>query len=212
MFLASRSPQRKSLLESLGIVFEIVLPEYDEVDPPHASPSELVERHSLGKARSVLPSLTPLPVDRPVLGVDTMVVIDGEPLGKAADKDEALEFLTRLSANTHEVYSGLTMIWADGRRDSSLGSFMHERTGHSVTEVRFSAVPNEELERYVSTGEWQGRAGAYAIQERASAFIEEVRGDYTNVVGLPVPLLVSMLRDIRLWPPFAWKPDSTGQG
>lgn len=204
MFLASKSPQRKNLLESLGIDFEIVLPEYDEIDPPGSSAAELVKRHSLGKARSVLPTLMPLPVNRPVLGVDTMVIIDGQPAGKAADEDEALAYLRRLSGNIHQVYSGLALIWADGKRDSDLGSILHERVEHAVTEVRFAAIPEDELQLYVATGEWSGRAGAYAIQERASAFVEEIRGDYTNVVGLPVPLLVSMLRKAGLWPPLEW--------
>lgn len=227
MFLASKSPQRKALLTSLGVDFDIVLPDYHEVDPPGASPGQLVERHSRGKALSVLPSLVPLNPERPVLGVDTLVVIEDEAIGKAAGKEEARGFLERLSGGTHQVVSGVTLIWAAASEEDTEqasgaaegGSFscrhlteddkvsqtgLWQCTGHAVTTVKFSAVPGAELEAYLSTGEWRGRAGAYAIQERASSFVEEIEGDYTNVVGLPVSLLVAMLRAAGLWPPRGW--------
>ncbi|GBE57707.1 septum formation protein Maf [bacterium BMS3Abin01] len=191
MYLASKSPQRKALLQALGLDFQVVIPEYSEIDPPGAAPAELVERHSCGKARSVLLRVQPLEPASPVLGVDTMVFAGGRSLGKAGSEQEALEYLRLLSGNTHQVYSGITLIWASGLQSCTL---------HAVTDVRFAAVSEDELRAYVATGEWRGRAGAYAIQGRASAFVEEIRGDYTNVVGLPVPLLVGMLRKNRLWP------------
>ena len=196
--MASKSPQRKALLESLGIDFEVVTPEYEEEDRPDELPAELVERHSRGKAWSVLPWLRPLPAGTPILGVDTMVVMGGRAVGKAAGETEALAFLKLLSGRTHLVYSGITLVWSGSDGEA------REQTEHAVTEVRFAPIPESEMELYIASGEWRGRAGGYAIQERAAAFVEEIRGDYTNVVGLPVPLLVRLLREKGFWPPPAW--------
>lgn len=200
MYLASRSPQRKALLESIGVGFEIIPPEYHEEDKPHELPAERVERHSRGKAFSVLHKLVEQPADRPVLGVDTMVVFGGKAVGKPRDEVEALEFLLRMSGRTHLVFSGITLVWP------GLGPGSREvQIAHAVTEVRFAHLPEFELEAYIETGEWRERAGAYAIQGRASAFVEEVHGDYTNVVGLPVPLLAELLREKGQWPPREWR-------
>lgn len=221
MYLASRSPQRKAILKALGLDFEVAAPSYAEAPRHGLTPSDLVESHSRGKAYSVISSLPPPGPGRPVLGVDTMVVIDGEAVGKAAGEDEALAFIRRLSGRTHEVYSGITLLrfgtgpWAGDEPVSGYavrrvtdagGATILEATGHAVTTVRFATILLEEMELYVSTGEWRQRAGAYAIQGKAAAFVEEIRGDYTNIVGLPVPLLVRMLRDGGLWPPGGWAP------
>lgn len=208
MFLASKSPQRKALLEALGIGFEIMLPDYVEDDQPGEPPAVQVERHSRGKALSVINSLPAGAAQVAVLGVDTMVAVDGRALGKPADEEGALAYISLLSGRTHEVFSGLTLLvpaspaGGEGRRHS--GSEYVELTGHAVTGVRFAKIPPLEIEQYISLGEWRGRAGAYAIQGRASAFVEEVNGDYTNVVGLPVPLLVSFMRKAGIWPPAGW--------
>ncbi|MHB1390631.1 MAG: Maf family protein [Thermoleophilia bacterium] len=200
MYLASKSPQRKALLESMGIDFQVILPEYEEEDPPHDMPSRIVERHSRGKAFSGLSQLRDMDPRRPVLGVDTMVVFGGKAIGKAADEEEALSYLRAMSGGIHLVYSGVTLVWAgSGPGDRE------EQTAHAVTEVRFARISDRELEAYVATGEWRQRAGAYAIQGRAAAFAEEIRGDYTNVVGLPVPLLAEMLREQGQWPPAGWR-------
>ncbi len=190
MYLASKSPQRKALLEALGIDFEIVTPDYDEENLTGHLPAELVEHHSRGKAFSILPKVEPLPSDRPILGVDTMVVIHGQLVGKAHDEEQALRFLSQMSGKTHLVYSGLTLLWAGAGPGERV-----EETASAVTEVRFCRIPPTEMELYIDSGEWRDRAGGYAIQGRASAFVEEVRGDYTNVVGLPVGLLAAMLRE-----------------
>lgn len=200
MYLASKSPQRKALLESLGIDFEVVPPDYVEESTDDHLPAEQVERHSRGKAYSILSSVEPMPSGRPILGVDTMVVIHGQTVGKAEDEAEALSFLRQMSGRTHLVYSGLTLLWSGGGPGERV-----EATSHSVTEVRFSHLTEQEMESYLATGEWRERAGAYAIQGRASAFVEEIRGDYTNVVGLPVPLMAAMLRERGQWPPESWR-------
>lgn len=222
MYLASRSPQRQAILEALGIDFKVVPPHYEEKDSPGLTPAELVERHSHGKALSVIPALESLDPGRPVLGVDTLVAAGGEVMGKAATEDEAAAFLERLSGQTHEVLSGVTLVAAGVQGVAPAGSAQgappdlrkhgeaelpgaNVQTAHAVTEVRFSRLSEPEMEAYIVTGEWRERAGAYAIQGRAAAFVESVRGDYTNVVGLPVSLLVQMLKNSGFWPPATWR-------
>ena len=207
MYLASRSPQRQAILEALGIDFKVIPPSYEEQDPPGLTPAELVERHSRGKAHSVIPAIEPLDPERPVLGVDTLVALGGEVMGKAATEEEAAACLRRLSGMTHEVFSGVTLITADAGEGGASGGDMpalSEQTGHAVTAVRFSPLSEAEIEAYIVTGEWRERAGAYAIQGCAAAFVEAVRGDYNNVVGLPVSLLVEMLKNSGLWTPAVW--------
>jgi septum formation protein len=177
LVLASRSPQRRALLTQLGLPFRVAEPSYDEA-PLALAPSEVVEERSRGKARSV----TAAPGDGPVLGVDTEVVLDDEVLGQPPDAEAAAELLHRLAGRTHHVLSGLT-VRHDGR----------ERTGHAATAVTFRALGDDEVAAYVARGEWQGRAGGYAIQEAGAALVARVDGCYPNVVGLPVALLVESL-------------------
>jgi septum formation protein len=170
LILASTSPQRRAILEQLRIPFDVVEPSYEEVDG--TGPLE----RAAGKARSVEPD------ERPVLGVDTEVLLDGELLGKPADETEAEAMLERLSGRTHEVRSGLclrTRAWEE----------LHEAS----TLVTFRDLTPRDLASYVMAGEWQGRAGAYAIQGLGAALVERVEGDYLNVVGLPGSLLVRLL-------------------
>jgi septum formation protein len=178
ILLASTSPQRRAILEQLGIPFEVVAPEYEEHDPPDADPVALVCEHALGKARSVA-----VP-DRLVLGVDTTVVVDGRLYGKAGDEGEARAMLRALAGRTHEVLSGLCLI-ADGE----------ELVEHDVTQVTFRSLREAEIARYLAVGEWRDRAGAYAIQGRGAALVERIEGDYLNVVGLPASLLVRLLAE-----------------
>ena len=117
-----------------------------------------------------------------VLGVDTEVVLDGRVFGKPADAEEAETFLRRLSGRTHEVMSGIVL-----RRGSA------ERGEVAVTKVRFRRLEQRDIDWYVASGEWRERAGGYAIQGRGAALVEEIEGDYSNVVGLPVPALVALM-------------------
>jgi septum formation protein len=167
--LASTSPQRRAILEQLGIAFDVVPPDYEEQghDP--------VE-HAVGKARSFDGG------GRPVLGVDTIVVCEGAVLGKPANASEAERMLERLGGTTHEVVSGLclrTPAW--------------EETGRELTRVTFRPLGPRDLAHYVASGEWEGRAGAYAIQGLGGGLVERIEGDYLNVVGLPGALLVRVL-------------------
>jgi septum formation protein len=168
--LASTSPQRRAILTQLRIPFEVVAPEYDEV--PGTSPLE----RAAGKARSVEGG------DRPVLGVDTEVLFDGELLGKPANETEAEAMLEALAGRTHAVVSGLclrTPAWEE----------LHDET----TLVTFRKLTPRDLAHYVAAGEWEGRAGAYAIQGLGASLVERVEGDFLNVVGLPGSLLVRLL-------------------
>ncbi|HEU5489161.1 MAG TPA: nucleoside triphosphate pyrophosphatase, partial [Gaiellaceae bacterium] len=178
LILASTSPQRRAILEQLRIPFEVVAPDYVEQDPPDADPTELVRRHAEGKARSAHVE------GQVTLGVDTTVHLDGRVYGKAADADDAVRMLHELAGRTHTVVSGLCLL---GAGDDVLA---HERT-----DVMFRNVPEETLAAYVASGEWEGRAGAYAIQGLGGRLIERVDGDYLNVVGLPGALLVSILEE-----------------
>ena len=176
LVLASRSPQRRAILTQLGLDFRIVEPSYDEGSLP-VPPHELAERHSRGKALSVEPR-----EGETVLGVDTVVVVDDLVLGKPADAEEAARMLALLVGRSHEVISGLTL------RDERGAS-----TSHARTSVRFRPLDGAAIDRYVERGEWRGRAGAYAIQESGAALVTGIEGDFFNVVGLPVALLVEML-------------------
>ena len=179
LLLASTSPQRRAILTQLQIPFEVAAPDYEEHDSPNVAPVELARAHALGKTRSCLA----LAAGRPLVGVDTAVVLPGGELyGKPADKTEARLMLARLAGRTHEVVSGLCLI-GDG----------WEELEHEVTRVSFRRLSEQEIARYVSGGEWHGRAGAYAIQGLGAALVERIEGDYLNVVGLPVALLVRLL-------------------
>ena len=179
LLLASRSPQRRAILEQLAIPFEAIVPRYDE-DTMGADPIAEVERHAQGKARSV----AGMADDRPVLGVDTEVVLDGRVYGKPANSAEAEAMLEALAGKTHEVISGLCVLTPGW-----------EELDHAVTRVSFRRLTPRELGLHVASEEWRERAGGYAIQGLGAALVERIEGDYLNVVGLPAALLVSVLAD-----------------
>ena len=168
--LASTSPQRRAILDQLRIPFEVVPPDFHE-----AAGTTPLER-AAGKARSVDGG------DRPVLGVDTEVLCGGELLGKPGNEGEAEAMLETLGGRTHEVVSGLclrTPAWEVLREE--------------VTRVTFRPLTPRDLAHYVASGEWEGRAGAYAIQGLGASLVDRIEGDYLNIVGLPGALLVSLL-------------------
>ena len=180
LLLASTSPQRRAILDQLGIVFDVVAPDYVEHDPPDADAVELVREHARGKARSVAAQAG----RRPVLGVDTAVALGGRVYGKPASAEEAERMLEELAGETHVVVSGLCLLtpaW--------------ELVEHESTRVTFRDVTPRELAHHMTHGEWEGRAGGYAIQGRGAALVEKIEGDYLNVVGLPAALLVRILAE-----------------
>jgi septum formation protein len=173
LILASTSPRRRAILEQLGVPFVVVPPAYEEADDDPVA-------HAVGKARSVEADAH----DQPVLGCDTEVLCDGRVYGKPENETAAEEMLESLSGRTHEVVSGLALVtpaWEEVHRE--------------VTLVTFRALTPRELGHYLASGEWEGRAGAYAIQGLGASLVERIEGDYLNVVGLPAALLVRLLAE-----------------
>jgi septum formation protein len=172
LILASTSPRRREILEQLRIPFDVVVPQYEE------SSGDPVE-HAIGKARSVGAF-----DDRPVLGCDTEVICGERVFGKPENQADAEEMLDSLGGKTHEVVSGLALLtpaWEDVHRE--------------VTRVTFRPLDARDLAHYLASGEWEGRAGAYAIQGLGASLVERIEGDYLNVVGLPGALLVRLLAE-----------------
>ena len=180
LLLASTSPQRRKILEQLGIPFDVVAPDYEEHDAPGADAVELVKEHALGKARSVADQAE----GRPVLGVDTAVVLDGRVYGKPANAEDAAAMLGALGAKTHLVVSGLALLTPGW-----------EVFDHVTTRVAFRPLTPRDVAVYIASQEWEGRAGGYAIQGLGAGLVEAIDGDYLNVVGLPAALLVRLLAE-----------------
>jgi len=176
LILASRSPQRRAILEQLGVEFRVLAPEVEELSD--GDPRTLALENALRKARGV--------EGERVLGVDTEVVLDGRVFGKPRDEGEAEVFLRRLSGRTHEVLSGIALCGPHG----------DERTDVAVTRVRFRLLEQHDIDWYVASGEWRERAGGYAIQGRGAALVAEIEGDYWNVVGLPVAKLIELAPEL----------------
>ena len=177
LLLASISPQRRAILEQLRIPFDDVAPRYEE-DDAHDDPVALVRAHALGKARSVAAQAG----ERPVLGVDTAVVVDGQAFGKPSGPQEAERMLEALSGRTHEVVSGLCLL-----------THAWEEVAHETTVVTFRPLTPRDIAHYVHGEEWRDRAGGYAIQGLGASLVERIEGDYLNVVGLPAALLIRLL-------------------
>ena len=183
VILASGSPQRKEILERLEIDFEVRVSGVEEVI--HGDPAEVVLANALLKARSVAET-APGSV---VIGCDTDVVLEDHIIGKPEDEKRAREYLAQLSGRSHRVLSGLAVIGPE--RDQV-------RTGVAESSVRFRELGKTEIDRYLASGEWQGRAGGYAIQGRGSALVAGVEGDIANVIGLPVGLLLDLAPELDL--------------
>jgi septum formation protein len=177
LVLASRSPQRRAILGQIGVDFEVVLPDVEELS--EGEPAALVVENALRKARAVPGEL--------VLGVDTTVALDGRVYGKPRDAAEAEAFLRALSGRTHDVHSGIALIEGGV-----------ERTAAACTAVRFREIDEPTLAWYLESGEWRERAGAYAIQGRGAALVEGIDGDYLNVVGLPLATLLELKPSLPL--------------
>ena len=175
LILASRSPQRRAILEQLAIAFEVLAVDVEEIAT--GDPVEVARANALAKARA---AALLRPQDT-ILGVDTVVAIDGEIYGKPASETAARETLRRLAGRTHEVISGIALI------DSP-----NPQVAHEVTSVTFRALGDDLIGRYVNTGEWSGRAGGYAIQGQGALLVTRIMGDYLNVVGLPVAKLLDL--------------------
>ncbi len=180
LILASASPRRSDLLRLLGISFDVVPSHVSETLDRPMPPADYVREISSRKARAVAANFR----GELVLGADTVVVLEGDILEKPAGEDEAIRMLSRLSGKTHSVYTGLTLI------DTGSGRSLRDV---AVTDVAMRPLSREEIQFYVQTREPMDKAGAYAVQGRAAAFVHSISGCFYNVVGLPLSLFCSLL-------------------
>ena len=176
LYLASTSTRRADILRAVGWPFEMRAPGVDETRIADEAPTQYVKRLARMKAAAVAAQLN----EGLVLGADTVVVVEGEILGQPRDEQDAQRMLQLLRGKWHEVFTGVALVRA-GKDGCSI-------VDHECTRVRFSQMLNEEIDWYIATGEPMGKAGAYAVQGHASLFIQEIQGDYFNIVGLPVRL------------------------
>jgi septum formation protein len=181
LVLASGSPQRRAILEQLGVEFSVQVPDIEELEtgPPH----EVALENAYRKASAI--AAAGAPDGGLVLGVDTVVALGVRLYGKPADAEDARATLVALGGRRHAVVSGVCLI-EDGRT----------RTAAAQTTVEFRALSAELIEWYLASEEWRGRAGGYAIQGRGAALVAAIEGDYLNVVGLPVATLLELAPDL----------------
>jgi len=188
LILASRSPRRREILGWLGVEFEVVEPDVDELSAGD-DPEGLVLENARLKAVAGFEAAGS-PDDAVVLGVDTDVFLDGRMLGQPAGRAQAEERLRSLSGREHDVLSGVCLI---GPRAAGIpGAPLRERAGVSRSAVTFRVLNDTTISSYLDSEEWRGRAGGYAIQGLGSMLIEKVDGDFSNVVGLPIPVLLGL--------------------
>ncbi len=184
LILASTSPRRAELLRDAGYAFTVVTPPLHEPDQigPGVPPAQQAEALSFFKARSVTHQVC----EGLILAADTIVASAGQVFGKPADLHEARKILQALSGTTHQVVTGVTLLDAASRR---------RLIQHDITRVTMRTLAPEALERYLDSGAWEGKAGAYGIQDRADPFVARIQGSFSNVVGLPLELLERMLAE-----------------
>lgn len=189
LVLASESPRRAELLREHGFRFEVIRPSLSEPAclPGCRTPTELAEALSYFKARSVVAEI----MAGIILAADTITALGSEIFGKPRDRGDAARMLTALAGTTHQVITGVTVLDAGTRR---------RRVAHDVTEVRMVAMSESELEAYLDTNAWMGKAGAYGIQDHGDRFVAACRGSFTNVVGLPMELVGEMLAEFGCRP------------
>ncbi|MBP1995922.1 Maf family protein [Paenibacillus eucommiae] len=189
LILASSSPRRQELIRSLGWPFEIRVSEADETVEDLLSPAQIVEMLSLRKANAVYAQRSHSEPSAVVIGSDTIVVFDGQVLGKPVDEEDSFRMLSALQGNTHEVFSGVACV------DSATGEHI---VSHRVTRVKMKPLSSEQIARYIATGEPSDKAGSYAIQGLGATIVEGIEGDYFNVVGLPLSLLSDQLKSFNI--------------
>jgi septum formation protein len=182
LILASSSPRRKEILDAAGWPYEAVVAGIDESLKPNEDPATYVQRLARSKAEAVAARLP----SGLVLGADTTVVIHNEILGQPVDDQDTRRMLSLLSGKWHEVLTGVAVIRVGGET----------RVDYETTRVRFAEMDDAEIDWYIATGEARGKAGAYGIQGAAGLFIEEIQGDYFNIVGLPIRLVYELTAQV----------------
>jgi septum formation protein len=183
LVLASGSPRRTEILERAGWPHEVIVAGIDETLRPQEPPATYVQRLARSKAEAVAQRLE----EGLVLGADTTVVIEGQILGQPEDNADAKRMLRLLNGKWHEVLTGVALVRVGGE----------SRVDYETTRVRFAEMSESEIDWYISTGEPFGKAGAYAIQGKAALFIEEIQGDYFNIMGLPIRLVYELAADFH---------------
>jgi septum formation protein len=191
LVLASASPRRQELLRNAGIPFVVQPTNIPEVPRPAEAPRAFAERMAREKALTVFRQHP----DDFVLGADTIVIVDAEILGKPRDAADAARMLRLLSGRRHQVTTGICLLGPQPRTEIRQLETGFEDVRSETTIVTVAALSDDDIRSYISTGEPMDKAGAYAIQGRASRWISHIEGDYFNVVGLPVSLVYKMLRE-----------------
>jgi septum formation protein len=187
IILASRSPQRKTLLRSMGLQFTAIPSDVEETS--EGEPREVVLANALAKGRAVAARRR---AGTLVIAGDTEVVVDGRVVGQPAFEGEARWCLETLSGRTHEVLGALALIGPD-----RVNGEPSVRTGVESSRVTFGELEQELIDRYLASGEWRGRAGGYAVQGLGSALVDGIDGDVSNVIGLPVRLLLRLAPELE---------------
>lgn len=183
--LASTSPRRRELLTNLGITFTTIPSDVDETKYIYGQPTEIAMRLALAKAQYVADKVTTSAL---IVGADTLIYKD-ELIGKPRDEEDAFDILKKLQGTDHEVITGLAVVRSDDKK---------QKTTYEKTIVNMTSMSDNEIWEYISTGEPMDKAGAYAIQGRASVYITDIRGCFYNVVGLPVHRLWKILREFNI--------------
>ncbi|OGC22668.1 septum formation protein Maf [candidate division WOR-1 bacterium RIFOXYC2_FULL_37_10] len=183
IILASASPRRKQLLEAIIKDFDIVASCIDESEIKAETPILFAVKAAVAKARDVALKYK----NSIVIGADTIVILDGKILGKPKSKEEAISMLESLSNTTHDVVTGLAVINSDG---------LNEQSGYEVAKVTMKELSREEILEYVKSGSPMDKAGSYGVQEIKDKFVKKIEGDYNNIVGLPVNLLIRFLSSL----------------
>lgn len=182
IILASGSPSRKEILKRAGVEFEVETSDYEEDLEQELAPHELVKKLSQGKARAVAEEHD----DAIIIGADSVVVIDGEVIGKPTDETDARAMLHSMSGRDHIFLTGYTII------DTENGK---EITKTAETKARFKKLSEEEISAYAASGEPMGKAGAYALQGRGVLLVEKIEGEHSTIMGLPVSALAETLKE-----------------
>lgn len=181
IILASGSPRRKEILENANLKFDIIKSEIDEVILPDESPYQVVMRLAFEKSVDIASKYN----DKLVIGADTVVSLDGKILGKPKDKKDAINMIKSLSGKTHQVITGISLINLDANK---------KIIDYVVSNVKFKDLSQQDIVDYIQTNESMDKAGAYGIQGYGAMLVEEIQGDYFNIVGLPISRLSDLLK------------------
>lgn len=188
LYLASQSPRRRELLQQIGVRHQVISADVIEVPRTHESPSDYVQRLAREKAEAGYASVKRLQLDaKPVLGADTIVVINNEILEKPRDAEHAAAMLRQLAGATHQVMTAVALVSEDAQANKL-----------SITDVVFRALAEDEIAAYWLTGEPRDKAGGYGIQGLGAVFVQQIRGSYTGVVGLPIEQTIELLQEFSV--------------